>query len=236
MPLRNDGNYAQHTSLASHSVSFNTPAQSAQHFKGDTSDHPTEDPSQTLQLHSSSHSDVLQVPLNENQSVPQFIVDDRLEIKPDSKSVLIVEDDRDFASVLSGIAHQKDYLCIAAGDGKSALQIAQQYQPSAILLDLGLPDIDGLKLLDILKQDLNTRHIPVHVITGREVLGETLTRGAVGFLHKPTSAEELNNVFSVFDRYLSNKDKTILIIEDDDTYRSSLKAMLEHKDVNIVKP
>ncbi len=239
LPFKNDGKHSERAPLSLNAASFTSQGQeSHQSSRGTSSlanDAPTPAQQPTLQLKSSPGSGTFQSGTLASNAIPVFIGDDREQLKPDSKSVLIVEDDRDFASVLTGIAHDKDYLCLAAGDGKTALQMAQHYQPSAILLDLGLPDIDGLKLLDMFKQDLNTRHIPVHVITGREVLGETLTRGAVGFLHKPTSAEELNNVFSIFDRYLTNKDKTILIIEDDDVYRNSLKGLLEHKDVQITE-
>ena len=236
LPLRNDGKYAERSPLAMNAASFNS-AQASTNNQGSASlnyDEPMQPTPPLLQLKTSVQTSPLPS-ISDGQLIPQYIADDREQITADSTSVLIIEDDRDFASVLSGIAHQKDYLCLAAGDGKSALQLAQKYQPSAILLDLGLPDIDGLKLLDMFKQDLNTRHIPVHVITGREVLGETLTRGAVGFLHKPTTAEELMQVFSTFDSYLTKSDKNILIIEDNDVYRSSLKSMLEHKDVTITE-
>ena len=236
LPLRNDGKYAERSPLAMNAASFNS-TQASTNNQGSASlnyDEPMQPTPPLLQLKTSVQTSPLPS-ISDGQLIPQYITDDREQITADSTSVLIIEDDRDFASVLSGIAHQKDYLCLAAGDGKSALQLAQKYQPSAILLDLGLPDIDGLKLLDMFKQDLNTRHIPVHVITGREVLGETLTRGAVGFLHKPTTAEELMQVFSTFDSYLTKSDKNILIIEDNDVYRSSLKSMLEHKDVTITE-
>ena len=237
LPFKNDGQHSDRAPLSLNAASFTSQGQESHQSSQGTSSlannvpAPAQQP--TLQLKSTPASDTFQSGTLASNVIPVFIGDDREQMKPDSTSVLIVEDDRDFASVLTGIAHDKGYLCLAAGDGKTALQMAQYYKPSAILLDLGLPDIDGLKLLDMFKQDLNTRHIPVHVITGREVLGETLTRGAVGFLHKPTSAEELGNVFSVFDRYLTSKEKNILIIEDNETYRNSLKGLLEHKDVAI---
>jgi len=239
LPFKNDGKHSDRAPLSLNAASFTSQGQvSHQSSRGTSSlagTEPVPESQPTLQLKSAPGKNSFRPSTLASDVIPVFIGDDREQIKADSTSVLIVEDDRDFASVLSGIAHEKDYLCLAAGDGKTALQMAQHYKPSAILLDLGLPDIDGLKLLDMFKQDLNTRHIPVHVITGREVLGETLTRGAVGFLHKPTSADELENVFSTFDRYLTSKEKTLLIIEDDDTYRNSLKGLLEHKDVQITE-
>ncbi|MBV1879156.1 MAG: response regulator [Pseudomonadales bacterium] len=170
-----------------------------------------------------------------NDLAPVFIPDDRNDIKPDSLSILIIEDDRDFASVLSGIAHDKDYLCLNAGDGKSALQLAHQYKPSAILLDLGLPDIDGTRLLNMFKQDLATRHIPIHVITGREDSANTLNQGAVGILHKPTSADQLESVFITLGNYIEGGKKHILIVEDDDQYRNTLIRLLGHQALSITE-
>ncbi|PCK03821.1 MAG: histidine kinase, partial [Alteromonadaceae bacterium] len=180
-------------------------------------------------------AEFVRVELPLSHEIPFLIPDDRDVISVDSRSVLIVEDDRSFASVLKGIAHQKDYSCLVAGNGQCALQLAKKYSPSAILLDVNLPDIDGLKLLSLFKQDLNTRHIPVHVITGRECMGESLAQGAVGFLHKPTDSEEIDNVFAIFDHYLSDRNKRILLIEDNQQYRSSLIKLLENKDVSIIE-
>ena len=233
LPIKNDGKHSDRASMSMNPTTIQSNSKTNMTSLARNEPAPAANP--TLQLKPTPTNDTFAQAAQASDVIPMFISDDREQIQDNSTSVLIVEDDRDFASVLTGIAHEKNYLCLAAGDGKSALQMAKRYQPSAILLDLGLPDIDGLKLLDMFKQDLSTRHIPIHVITGREVLAETLTRGAVGFLHKPTSAEELNNVFSTFDRYLTNKDKTILIIEDDDIYRNSLKGLLEHEDVAITE-
>ncbi len=226
LPIQNEGKQYENENPAQSPLPITPPALPALKRDIDSSNL-VADPSTTAVTASND------TPLNDE--IPFFIPDDRDVITAASRSVLIVEDDRDFASVLKGIAHQKDYSCLVAGTGQVALQMAKKYSPSAILLDLGLPDIDGLKLLDLLKYDLNIRHIPVHVITGRESMGESLTRGAVGFLHKPTCVDELNNVFAIFDHYLSDNNKRILLIEDDKHYRNSLITLLAHKDVKIIE-
>ena len=103
-------------------------------------------------------------------SVQMFIPDDRKSSVPNDKVLLIIEDDRDFAATLMKIARKRGYKCLAAGDGKSGLLLAMEQPVTAIILDLRLPDIDGMRVLDQLKHDLRTRHIPVHIITGAEDL------------------------------------------------------------------
>ena len=167
--------------------------------------------------------------------VPLFIEDDRSAIKQSDKSVLIIEDDKDFSSVLMGISKEKGYKVLVAGDGKSALHLAAKYSPSAIILDLGLPDIDGLKILALFKSDLTTRHIPVHIISASETLDNAMNHGAVGVLKKPTSAVELNKVFAVFDEILKDGPKKLLIIDDDEDHCHSLKLLLENDGVEIIE-
>ncbi len=167
--------------------------------------------------------------------MPLFIDDDRNVIKPSDKTVLIIEDDKDFSSVLIGISKDKDYKVLVAGDGKSALHLAAKYLPSAIILDLGLPDIDGIKVLALFKSDLTTRHIPVYVISGREELENAMNHGAIGVLKKPTSAVELNKVFIVFDEILSGQPKKLMIIDDDQDHCHSIKLLLENDGIEITE-
>ena len=101
--------------------------------------------------------------------------------------LLIIEDDAGFAVTLMKIARKRGYKCLGAGDGKSGLLLAAEQPVTAIILDLGLPDIDGMRVLEQLKDNLKTRHIPVHIITGRADLGTVvpLKKGAIGYLTKP---------------------------------------------------
>ncbi|EPJ49867.1 MAG: hypothetical protein OFPI_22070 [Osedax symbiont Rs2] len=164
-----------------------------------------------------------------------FIEDDRDSIKPGDKAVLIIEDDKDFSSVLKGISKVKGYKVLVAGDGKSALHLAAKFQPSAIILDLGLPDLDGLKVLALFKSDLTTRHIPVQIISAREGLDNGKYHGAIGVLKKPTSMEELSKVFAVFDGILNSQPKKLMIIDDDERHCHSLKLLLENDGIEITE-
>jgi CheY-like chemotaxis protein len=165
-----------------------------------------------------------------------FIPDDRKSIGPNDKVVLVIEDDRAFAATLVKIARRHGYKAIAAGDGKSGLLLAAEQPVTAILLDLRLPDIDGLGVLDQLKHDLRTRHIPVHVISGKEqtdVVGP-LRRGAMGFLAKPVGADALDGVFSRIEALLSSEVKKVLVVEDDKNTQTAIRALLRQKNVEIV--
>ncbi|MBV1883681.1 MAG: response regulator [Pseudomonadales bacterium] len=219
MPIENDGLHGDREKSAASVISF------VDSVKPTAREHPLSFQRVSPHAHQS-------VNLTE-YTAPVWVPDDRDKITLDDKSILIVEDDRDFACVLMGIAKHKEYLCIVAGDGKSALHMAAQYKPSAILLDLGLPDIDGLKVLDILKEDLTTRHIPIHVISGRSEVGNLMNLGAIGYLQKPTSAGEVDKVFKLIDRYVDKHLKSLLIVEDDETYSNTLKGLLQTDDLKV---
>jgi len=165
---------------------------------------------------------------------PLFIEDDRGLINPRNKTVLIIEDDKDFSSVLKGVSKENGYQVLVAGDGKSALHLAAKYQPSAIILDLGLPDLDGLKVLALFKSDLTTRHIPVQIISASENLDHVKSHGAIGVLQKPTSMVELNSVFNLFDQILNGKPKQLMIIDDEEHCRS-LTLLLDNDGIEITE-
>jgi CheY-like chemotaxis protein/signal transduction histidine kinase len=169
------------------------------------------------------------------QSIKFFIADDRNEIQPqkNEKVILIVEDDESLAKALLDLARAKGFKCIAAEDGFSGLQLIKKYMPSAILLDLGLPDINGLKMLDLLKHNSETRHIPVHIITGKEDRQASLEKGAVGFLSKPISIEDLDSVFTKIEIILHERIQQVLVIEDDIHNQKAIYEMLKHKKIEI---
>ncbi|MCZ8518618.1 MULTISPECIES: response regulator [Paenibacillus] len=164
-----------------------------------------------------------------------FIPDDREAIggQGAEKALLIVEDDPQFAQVLMDLSRRKGFLCLAAGDGFSALQLAKQYVPAAVLLDLGLPDMNGLKVLDHLKFHSETRHIPVHIISGRDESAASLKKGAVGFLPKPAAAEDLEGVFARFEEALQEPIKQVLVVEDDAGNQKAIQELLRGKHVEI---
>ncbi|WP_281888371.1 response regulator [Paenibacillus sp. YYML68] len=169
-------------------------------------------------------------------AIRSFIPDDREELHAFSgkeKTLLIIEDDPAFAKVLVKLSRSKGFKCVAAGDGFSGLQLVKRYTPTAVLLDLGLPDMDGLKVLDHLKRDSQTRHIPVHIISGKDAGPASLKRGAVGFMSKPISADDMDNVFDKIEHVLNERIKQVLVIEDDASNQKAIHELLKHKKIDI---
>ena len=128
---------------------------------------------------------------------------------------------------------EKGYLCLMAGDGQSGLSLAKKYTPGAILLDLGLPDIDGLDVLEQLKFDLKTRHIPVHVISARDETPDLKQKGAIGFLSKPASLETISLVFNKIESITDNKIKNVLVIEDDANNQKAIQQLIDNPHIKI---
>lgn len=166
-------------------------------------------------------------------SAPQFLPDDRDHMKEGDRLVLIIEDDAQFAKILMGHARKKGFKCLTAGDGSSGLQLAAAYRPSAIILDLGLPDIDGATVLDHLKYGLETRHIPVHVMSGRDKTADIMQKGAIGFLTKPIDATDIQKTFDRFENILDTSVKRILVVEDDVNSRKAVEALVATEGVEI---
>ncbi|OUR86391.1 hypothetical protein A9Q92_05730 [Methylophaga sp. 42_8_T64] len=162
-----------------------------------------------------------------------FLPDDRDVIKPNDKILLIVEDDKAFAKILLQLGRDKGYKCLTAGDGFSGLFLANKFQPSGIILDLGLPDIDGLAVLDQLKHELNTRHIPVHVMSGRDARKASLHAGAMEFLQKPISSDNISDSLNKIEQLLTNAIKKVLVVEDDDKNRKAVVKLIKNKHINV---
>ncbi|MCK5877175.1 MAG: response regulator, partial [Candidatus Marithrix sp.] len=145
-----------------------------------------------------------------------IILDDRETITESDKSILIVEDDRKFLHILLDLAQEKGFKCIVAEDGKIGLQLAEQYKPNAIILDIGLPQIDGWAVMERLKDNPNTRHIPVHFMSASDSDMDAKKMGAIGFLQKPIGMVELSEAFKKIEHFLSKTMKNLLVIVDDD--------------------
>ncbi len=160
--------------------------------------------------------------------------DDRDRLTADSRSILVVEDDEAFARILYDLAHDLDFLCLIAQTAEDALSTAQQYSPSAIVLDVGLPDHSGLSVLDRLKRDPKTRHIPVHVVSASDYTHAALSLGAVGYMLKPVKREELVDAFKKFESHLAAKVRHVLIVEDDKVQREAVCKLLKAQDVECI--
>ncbi|MGV7211128.1 response regulator [Oxalobacteraceae bacterium A2-2] len=148
--------------------------------------------------------------------------------------VLVVEDDAPFARILYELAHEQQYRCLVAFDADEGLELARQHKPDAILLDIRLPDRSGLSVLQLLKDDPATRHIPVHVVSASDNGEAALHLGAIGFAAKPTTREQLMEVFSKIENKLTQKIKRVLLVEDDSRQRDSVVQLISDEDVEIV--
>ncbi len=161
--------------------------------------------------------------------------DDRSNILPGEKSVLIIEDDRDFAQWLLDVARQNSFKAIVTPRGKAALDLVREFMPAAITLDLSLPDIDGWHILNRLKSDLTTRHIPVFVISAREEPRNALRLGALRFLTKPIDESQIQQIFQKANEMDQAKAKKLLVIEDDENQRNSIRELIGNSTAKVVE-
>jgi CheY-like chemotaxis protein/signal transduction histidine kinase/HAMP domain-containing protein len=160
--------------------------------------------------------------------------DDRGLVAPGDPSVLIIEDDERFSQIVLGFAREKNFKGIVTMQGDSALSLARDYLPSAIFLDLDLPDIDGFTVLDRLKRDPSTRHIPVHVMSSLRERERALRLGAISYLNKPISKESLQEEFSRIQKFLLGGKRSLLVVDDEAAQRDSIIALIGNVDIHIV--
>ena len=163
----------------------------------------------------------------------EVILDDRDSVQPGDRSLLIVEDDPHYARVLLGLAREKGFKGIVATRGNAALTLARQYQPSAITLDVFLPDMLGWTVLNNLKLNPATRHIPVQIISVEEERSHALARGAFSYTVKPTTTEGLEECFDRIKKFVEPHMKRLLIVEDNDIERQGIVELLSHDDIEI---
>ncbi len=162
------------------------------------------------------------------------IPDDRLEIRPGDSILLIVEDDPHYARIIVDLAREKGFKVLVAARGVDALELAKQYQPTAVSLDVFLPDMLGWTVLSQLKQNPLTRHIPVQIITLDEDRQHGLARGAFSFVTKPASTEGVEAALARIKEYAKPRRKRLLVVEDDRAEQQSIRELLGHDDIEIV--
>jgi len=172
--------------------------------------------------------------LTERLSTAEQIMDDRNAIAPDDTLLLIVEDDPHYARILLDIAHEEGFKVLVASRGEEALDLAEEFNPAAVSLDIFLPDMLGWTVMSQLKQNPKTRHIPVQIITLDEDRQHALARGAFSFVPKPTSAEGVRLAMSKIMAYVQPRKKRLLVVEDNPAEQLSIAALLEHSDIEIV--
>ncbi|MBV8667406.1 MAG: response regulator, partial [Burkholderiaceae bacterium] len=162
------------------------------------------------------------------------VEDDRAGLGEGERSILIVEDDFAFAAILRDTVREHGFKAIVATDGESGLMLAAHFLPSAVLLDVMLPHIDGWGVMRSIKDNPRTRHIPVHFMTCLEDRQKALNMGAIGFISKPVSSDQLEQVFKVIGEAIDKSAKRLLVIEDNEIEAKSIAALLETGGLEIV--
>ncbi|MGY2341246.1 response regulator [Pseudomonas sp. SDO5532_S415] len=171
-------------------------------------------------------------PLIAEVDIPRFN-DDRGKAPFTTRCILVVEDEPNFAHILYDLAHELGYQCLVAHGADEGYDLAREFVPDAILLDMRLPDHSGLTVLQRLKEHAETRHIPVHVISVEDRVEAAMHMGAVGYAVKPTTREELKDVFARLEAKLTQKVKRVLLVEDDDLQRDSISRLIGDDDIEI---
>ncbi|HTC43851.1 MAG TPA: response regulator [Steroidobacteraceae bacterium] len=167
------------------------------------------------------------------RAVSLQIEDDRARLSPSSRLILVIEDDVAFAEILRDLAREMNFQCIVAHSADEGLRAAAQFQPSAIVLDINLPDHSGLGVLEQLKHNSATRHIPVHVASVADHMRGALELGAVGYAIKPVTREELIEALRRLETKLSQDVRRMLVVEDDERQRESIRELLAMADLQI---
>jgi HAMP domain-containing protein/signal transduction histidine kinase/DNA-binding response OmpR family regulator len=170
---------------------------------------------------------------NVSELAPDLVDDDRENLQPGEPTLLIVEDDAHYARVLRDLAHDKGFKVLVAPRGSDALTLVREFRPSAVSLDVFLPDMLGWTVLNHLKQDPTTRHIPVQILTLDEDRQHGLSRGAFSFVTKPTTREGLEAAFSRIKEYASPRLKRLLVVEDNPAEQLSISELLGYKDIQV---
>ncbi len=154
-------------------------------------------------------------------------------MQPDDSVLLIVEDDLHYARILCDLSRDKGFKVLVASRGADALALAREFHPTAISLDVFLPDMLGWTVLNHLKQDPSTRHIPVQMLTLDEDLHHGLSRGAFSFVTKPTSTEGLEAAITRIKEFTSPRRKRLLVVEDEPAQQLSIQALLGYDDIDV---
>ncbi|MDF2638893.1 MAG: histidine kinase [Novosphingobium lindaniclasticum] len=160
--------------------------------------------------------------------------DDRETLSGDSRVILIVEDDPAFARILCDLAHEVGFECLIAGTADEGALLARQYLPQAVILDMHLPDHTGLSVLDRIKRDARTRHIPVHIVSADHDDHAALASGAVGYLFKPVSRNSLMGMLEGLEARMDQRLRRVLVVEDDPRQAEAIHLLLASRDVETV--
>jgi CheY-like chemotaxis protein/signal transduction histidine kinase len=160
--------------------------------------------------------------------------DDREPPAPGTRTILVIEDDAAFAEILAGLVRELDFQALVAHSAGEGLAMVERHRPSAIVLDVNLPDRSGLSVLDALKHDPRTRHIPVHMLSVMDYTMTALAMGAAGYAIKPVQREQIINALQRLEAQLTRKLRRVLVVEDDEVHRADTCKLLAGDDVETV--
>ncbi|WP_027002414.1 response regulator [Hugenholtzia roseola] len=166
--------------------------------------------------------------------IRQHVEDDRNNIHKNDFVILIVEDEVQFAESMAEVLKQQGIKTLIAQSGEEGIDLALEFKPSGIILDLGLPDIDGVDVLRKIKSIKELRHIPIEIISARDKDSNLISRGAIGFLQKPIDELALKNALQDMVKVASKSIKELLIVEDDESQMEAIKALLVGDDVRVL--
>ena len=178
---------------------------------------------------------ILPAPLSTTAALVEDLAidDDRNVIQPGDPVLLIVEDDITFARILLDLAHEKNLKALIALRGSAALALAREFKPGAITLDINMPDMAGWTILDRLKYDPATQHIPVHIISGDEDRRRGLALGAMTYLEKSTDRKSLERAFIAIEKSARRQIKKLLLVAADDMRRTNMRQLIEARDLEM---
>ncbi|ONN63891.1 response regulator [Herbaspirillum sp. VT-16-41] len=162
------------------------------------------------------------------------IDDDRHRIEATARLILVIEDDPAFAMILRDLAHEMGFQCVVTHSANEGVAAAEMYRPSAILMDMNLPDFSGLGVLDQIKRNPKTRHIPVHVVSVADYSQEAMERGAIGYALKPVQREELIGAIRKLEAKFLQGLRHVLVVEDDARQLDSIRQLLAGENINLV--
>ncbi|KXV13919.1 histidine kinase [Caballeronia megalochromosomata] len=166
---------------------------------------------------------------------PIAIADDRADRKRPDRVILVIEDDQPFARILYDLAHELDFDCVHAATATQGVELARALQPNGIVLDIGLPDQSGLTVLEWLKHDPLTRHIPIHIVSATDHADVALHLGAIGYTLKPSARDDLAHAIRKLEARSAQGMRRVLVVEDDPALRQSIHALLASETVGIVE-
>ncbi len=163
------------------------------------------------------------------------LVDDRQNIQPGDPVLLVIEDDTKFGQILLDLAHDRGFKVVVSTTGSGALPLVRRFNPSVITLDINLPDMDGWRLLDILKRTTETRHIPIHIISVEDPRERGTQMGAFSVLEKPVDHATLQQALARTEEFLARPVKEMLLVEDDDLQSNEILKLIGNGDVSVTR-